>query len=98
MFKVAEREAGDGLEACKGCALLPTKPDEDGEEEESDLFEEISSIVFWENAGFRTDWRLYPFEYKRLFAAWRDAERRIKDTRERRLPDLMEAYLKAIPR
>jgi hypothetical protein len=42
MFKIAFRETGNGLDACKPCSMLPTKPDPKGEsqepEDEHDLF------------------------------------------------------------
>jgi len=74
--------------------MLPTKPTAEENDAPGGLFEEIKSIVFWENAGFKTDWDCYPFEYKKLFAMWRDAEGKVRDARKERLQQTIEAVLR----
>ena len=110
-FSIARSE-GDGLAACQGCALLPTKPgdvwaveipavDAKSEAETAEdleaaevenLVDEIADIVFWEDAASLTDWTLYPFEYRMLYAVWREAERKVRDIRERRMQTFIKSF------
>lgn len=77
--------------------MLPTKPVEGETGELSELFEEIKEIVFFENAfPGKTDWSCYPFEYQKLFAAWRDAELKIKTVREAKLQQTLTGLQKTI--
>lgn len=56
---------------------------ESGESDDvEDLIDEIADIINWENAGFTTDWSVYPFEYQILNVVWRFSERQIREIRE----------------
>lgn len=97
MFSVAKSETGNGLDACTGCELLPTKPGagreaQDEAEEITELVEEIADIIAWEDGGFSTDWSLYPFEYQKLFVVFRQAERQIERIKEIRFQNFVKSF------
>lgn len=97
-FDLAKRETGNGLDACANCSMLPTKPVEDDEDEDDEVFDEIRELIFWENSfPGSTDWKCHPFEYQKLFAAWRDAELKIKNAREAKLQQTLTSLLKMLP-
>ena len=85
-------------EACAGCGKCDGNPPERSEAivspEVEAIYEDISDIVFWENAGIKTDWSLYPFEYMQLRALWRDCEHRVTEEREIRMQIFLRGWMK----
>lgn len=60
---------------CKLCKAPPLPPDSIAEpepdaEEISEIIAEIEDIAAWEEAGFKTDWSVYDFEYMELYRYW----------------------------
>lgn len=72
--------------------MPPLETEESDEDETAQIVEEVSDIVKWENAGFKTDWNCYGFEYKKFVVAWRDAERRVGLTQNSRLQGILRSF------
>jgi hypothetical protein len=62
----------------------------------SDLVDEIEDIISWEDAGFKTDWSCYGFEYMRLVKAWREAEKIVRRDQNFNIQCLIRSYLKKV--
>ena len=85
MFKIAIRETGDGLEACNGCSMLPTKPGTETGDAAAEDDDEIELLIFQtgqiieaEDAGFRTNWDLHDADLAELVIEYRKAEKELK--------------------
>lgn len=97
-FQIAQSEGENGLDACANCSMLPTKPIENENDDEDDVFDQIREIVFWENSfPGSTDWNCYPAGYKKMFAAWRDAELKIKEAQDAKLQQTLTGLSKMLP-
>ncbi len=80
MFQVAATETGNGLDACGGCELLPTKPGNESSEvlEENELFDEIAELIDEADGGNPPDFDTLGYEIWKLFLYWRNTERQIE--------------------
>ncbi len=81
MFQVALSESGNGLDACKNCELLPTKPGNQSTEESDDalsLLYQTGQIIDEEDAGFATNWNEFEPELSLLVIEWRRAEKELR--------------------
>ena len=59
---------------------------------ESDV-DEIFDIADWENAGEKTDWSIYPFEFKQMYFHLRKAEKIISELREMRMQSFLKGWM-----
>lgn len=81
MFQVALSETGNGLDACRNCELLPTKPDnqtKDAADGVESLVYQTGQIIDEEDAGFTTNWSLFEPELSLLVIEWRRSEKELK--------------------
>jgi len=51
-------------------------------------------MAAWERAGFKTDWRCYDYQIKRLFLVWQQAEYAVNELRQTRLSIFIKSWLK----
>ncbi|MCD9188235.1 MAG: hypothetical protein LUM44_17600 [Pyrinomonadaceae bacterium] len=69
-------------------------PSKNNFSQKSELFEEIENLVFWENAGFKTDWSVYSFEILKLYATWRYVEKEIDRLERQQTNRVIQQLLK----
>jgi hypothetical protein len=69
-----------------------TDSDEIDPELEEDV-DEIFDIALWENTGEKTQWEIYPFEYKLLYFYLRKAEQTIKAIYEGRMQSFLKGWM-----
>ncbi len=97
MFQVAKSETGNGLDACGGCELLPTKPgiaDDSIADEVESLVWQTEQIIDEQNAGFATDWDFHEPELFELVIAWRHAEKQLNMLFSVRHQQFIKAHFK----
>lgn len=75
---------------------MPTKGK--NSDPETSFYSDIADLIYFENAGYKTNWSIYPFEYQELFAEWRNTELKIKEMREEQNNELLKEIFKAVPR
>jgi len=56
------------------------------------LVSEIADIVFWEDAGSKTKWKLYSFETRQLYGIWREAEKQVAKIQTGRMQMFIKSF------